>query len=85
VRAIIRQSGMTEEEFKSLRRAAPWIIATIPLVLGLTLALGQVALVPKWTSFFWLWVRNDLLFTCIARSSAAGPDVAGLGGGRQRP
>jgi hypothetical protein len=41
-------------------RAAPWIIATIALVLGLALVLGQVALAPKWTSFFWLWAATNL-------------------------
>jgi uncharacterized protein len=54
---------------EALRRAMPWIVATIALVLGLTLALGQVALAPKWTSFFWLWAVTNLFFTCIAEEA----------------
>lgn len=54
---------------EALRRAMPWIVATIVLVLGLTLALGQVALAPKWTSFFWLWAVTNLFFTCIAEEA----------------
>ena len=32
-------------------------------------ALGQVALAPKWTSFFWLWAVTNLFFTCVAEEA----------------
>jgi membrane protease YdiL (CAAX protease family) len=75
---------------EALRRAAPWIIATIALVLGLAVALGQVALAPKWTSFFWLWAVTNLFFTCVAEEAffrgflqrELGRTLAGLGGGQ---
>jgi membrane protease YdiL (CAAX protease family) len=54
---------------EALRRAAPWIIATIALVLGLAFVLGQVALAPKWTPFFWLWAVTNLFFTCVAEEA----------------
>jgi membrane protease YdiL (CAAX protease family) len=54
---------------EALQRAAPWILATIVLVLGLTYALGYVALAPKWTSFFWPWAVTNLFFTCLAEEA----------------
>lgn len=75
---------------EALRRAAPWIIATIALVLGLALALGQLAPAPKWTPFFWLWAVTNLFFTCAAEEAffrgflqrELDRTLLGLGGGQ---
>jgi uncharacterized protein len=75
---------------ESLRRAAPWIIANIALVLGLALGLGQLALAPKWTPFFWSWAVTNLFFTCLAEEAffrgflqrELGRTLVGLGGGQ---
>lgn len=82
------QSG--RDWLEALRRAAPWIIATIGLVLGLALVLGQLALAPKWTPFFWLWAVTNLFFTCTAEEAffrgflqrELGRALAGFGGGQ---
>jgi uncharacterized protein len=75
---------------EALRRAAPWILGTIALVLGLALALGLLAPAPKWTSFFWLWAVTNLFSTCLAEEAffrgflqrELGRTLAGLGGGQ---
>ena len=64
-------------------RAAPWTIATIALVLGLALALGHLALAPKWTPFFWLWAVTNL-FTCAAEEAFFRGFLTGSWTGRSR-
>jgi uncharacterized protein len=75
---------------EALRRGAPWIIATIALVLGLAFVLGQLALAPKWTSFFWTWAVTNFFFTCLAEEAffrgflqrELDRALAGFGGGQ---
>jgi uncharacterized protein len=54
---------------EALRRAGPWIVATPVLVLGVALALGPVALAPKWTPLFWLWAATNLFFACVSEEA----------------
>jgi membrane protease YdiL (CAAX protease family) len=44
-------------------------LAAAVLCLGLALALGKVALAPKWPDFGWVWAVNNLLLVCLTEEA----------------
>lgn len=53
----------------SVRRVWPVFALLLPLMMGLSLALGYVRFDPKWTTLFLLWAPVNLLFTCVSEEA----------------
>ncbi len=54
---------------RMLRTAAPVMLGTLVVVMGLGLALGYTRPDPKWTWFFFPWAVVNLLVTCAAEEA----------------
>lgn len=54
---------------RMLRIAAPVMLGTLVVVMGLGLALGYTRPDPKWTWFFFPWAVVNLLVTCAAEEA----------------
>jgi len=70
-----------------LVRVAPVFLATVVVVMVLTLALGYVKFDPKWTPLFFTWALANLFFTCLSEEAFfrgfVQRELAGLGANRR--